>query len=45
MTLAFSWNDLFLGTEGAPWLWWLLALVVLLAGLLAGMRMLGLFPE
>ena len=45
LSLAFSWSDLFAGTEGAPWLWWALALVLLLGGLLAGMRMLGLLPE
>ena len=45
MSLAFSWQDLFTGTEGAPWLWWGLALVVLVLALLLGMRMLGLFPE
>lgn len=44
LTLA-SWSDLFVGTEAAPWVWWALALVVLLAALLLGMRMLGLFPE
>lgn len=43
--LAFSWGDLFVGTEAAPWLWWAVALVVLLSGLLLGMRALGFFPE
>ena len=45
MMLAASWSDLFTGTEAAPWIWWALALVVLVVGLLLGMRMLGLFPE
>jgi heme exporter protein D len=44
LTLA-SWSDLFQGTEAAPWLWWAVALVLLLGGLVLGMRLLGLFPE
>lgn len=44
LTLA-SWTDLFQGTEAAPWVWWAVALVLLLGGLLLGLRMLGLFPE
>lgn len=40
-----SWLDLFSGTQAAPWLWWGLALVVLLILLLLGLKMLGLLPE
>ena len=43
--VAFTWSDLFQGTEAAPFVWWAVALVVLLGGLLLGMRMLGLFPD
>lgn len=43
--VAFSWSDVLEGTQGAPWLWWAAALVVLLALLILGMRLLGLFPE
>lgn len=38
-------QDALVGTAGAPWLWWLVALVVILGLLLLGMRLLGLFPE
>lgn len=41
-----SWADVVLeGARAAPWLWWGLALVVLIVLLLLGMRLLGLFPE
>jgi uncharacterized membrane protein len=40
-----AWTDVLNGTEGAPWLWWLAALVVLVLALVLGMRLLGLFPE
>lgn len=43
--LGFSWSDVLAGTEGAPWLWWLAALVVMVGFLLLGMRLLGFFPE
>lgn len=39
------WGDVLEGTQGAPWLWWLVALVVLMAFLLLGLRLLGLFPK
>lgn len=42
---AFSWSDVLDGTQAAPWIWWAVALVVLLALLLAGMKALGLFPD
>lgn len=45
MALAFTWQDVLEGTQSAPWLWWLAALVVMLALLLLGMKMLGLWPE
>ncbi|HEX2021442.1 MAG TPA: hypothetical protein VHH36_01920 [Candidatus Thermoplasmatota archaeon] len=45
MTVAFSWSDVLDGTQGAPWLWWLVALVVIVAVLLLGMKLFGLFPE
>ena len=38
-----AWLDLFSG--GAPWLWWGVALVVIVGLLLLGMKVLGLFPE
>lgn len=41
----FSWSDVLEGTQGAPWLWWAAALVVLLGLLLLGMKLFGLFPE
>lgn len=44
VALAF-WGDVLDGTQGAPWLWWLAALVVLLALLLLGIKALGLWPE
>lgn len=41
-----GWSDAVLeGTQAAPWLWWAAALVVLIALLLVGLRLLGLFPE
>lgn len=41
-----GWADVVLeGTRSAPWLWWALALVVLVALLLLGMKALGLFPK
>ncbi|HUR69252.1 MAG TPA: hypothetical protein VM370_08395 [Candidatus Thermoplasmatota archaeon] len=41
-----GWVDAILGgTGGAPWLWWLVALVVIIGLLLLGMRMLGLLPK
>lgn len=41
-----AWSDVVLeGARSAPWLWWALALIVLVALLLLGMKMLGLFPE
>ena len=43
--LAFSWGDVVHGTAGAPWLWWAVALVVLVLVLLGGMKLLGLWPE
>lgn len=42
---AFSWSDVLEGTQGAPWLWWLAALVVLVGLLLLGMKLLGLLPD
>ena len=33
------------GTAAAPWVWWLVALVVLLGLLLGGLKLLGLLPE
>lgn len=45
VALAFTWQDVVDGTQGAPWVWWALALVVMLVLLLLGMRLLGLFPE
>lgn len=38
-------EDVLEGTAAAPWVWWLLALIVLLALLLGGLKLLGLFPE
>jgi hypothetical protein len=40
-----SWLDTFNGTQAAPWIWWGLALVVMIALLLGGLKLLGLFPE
>lgn len=41
-----GWTDVVLeGTQGAPWLWWAVALVVLIALLLLGLKALGLLPE
>ena len=45
LVLGSWWSDVLQGTDGAPWLWWLAALVVIVGLLLLGMRMLGLFPE
>lgn len=38
-------DDVLSGTANAPWLWWVVALVVILGLLLLGMKLLGLFPE
>jgi hypothetical protein len=43
--LGLDWNDVLQGTAGAPWLWWAVALVVMVALLLVAMKALGLFPE
>lgn len=40
-----AWTDIFTGTQAAPWLWWAIALVLILLLLLGGMKLLGLFPE
>lgn len=45
MALAFSFRDVVEGTAGAPWLWWVVALVVILVLLLGAMKMMGLFPD
>ena len=45
VALAFSWQDVLDGTGGAPWVWWLAALVVMVALLLLGMKLMGLFPK
>jgi len=38
-------QDVLEGTAAAPWLWWAVALVAILALLLLGMKLLGLFPD
>jgi uncharacterized membrane protein len=38
-------DDVLAGTATAPWLWWVVALVVLVGLLLLGLKMLGLLPE
>lgn len=38
-------DDVLAGTANAPWLWWALALVVIVILLLVGMRLLGILPE
>lgn len=43
--LALDWGDVLHGTVGAPWLWWAVALLVILLLLLGAMKLLGLFPE
>lgn len=43
--LALDWGDVVHGTAGAPWVWWAVSLVVILALLLGAMKLLGLFPE
>lgn len=40
-----AWTDIFTGTQAAPWLWWAMALVLIILLLLGGMKLLGLFPE
>jgi hypothetical protein len=40
-----SWSDVVQGTASAPWLWWAVALVAIVALLLLAMKVLGLFPE
>ena len=45
VTFAFSWQDVIENTQSAPWAWWVAALIVMLALLLLGMKMLGLWPE
>ena len=42
---AFDWGDVVHGTSGAPWIWWAVALVVLLLVLLGLMKLVGLWPE
>lgn len=38
-------QDVLEGTASAPWLWWALALIGLLALILLGMKLLGAFPD
>lgn len=38
-------QDILEGTANAPWIWWAAALVLILALLLLGMKLLGLFPD
>lgn len=38
-------QDVLEGTANAPWLWWGVALVVIVVLILLGMRLLGLFPD
>jgi hypothetical protein len=45
VTVAFTWSDVLDGTQGAPWLWWVAALLVLVALLLSAMKVMGLFPK
>lgn len=40
-----EWSDYVGGVADAPWLWWAVALIVLVALLLGAMKLLGLFPE
>lgn len=41
-----GWADTILeNTGGAPWLWWAVTLVVLVALLVLGLKFLGLFPR
>lgn len=43
--LAFTFQDVLEGTAGAPWLWWAVALVLLVGLLVLGLKLLGLFPD
>lgn len=38
-------DEVLSGTGGAPWVWWAVSLVVILALILLGMKLLGLFPK
>lgn len=38
-------DDVLAGTGGAPWLWWAVALVVIVGLLVLGLKLLGLFPD
>lgn len=38
-------EDVLTGTAGAPWVWWVAALVVLVGLLVLGLKLLGLFPD
>lgn len=44
-TLAIDWADYLGGAVNAPWLWWAVALVVLLGLLLGALKLMGLFPD
>lgn len=39
------WDDVLHGTAGAPWVWWLVALVVLVVLLAGAMKLFGLWPD
>lgn len=43
--LAIDWVDYLGGAANAPWVWWAVALLVLLGILLGAMKLLGLFPD
>ena len=38
-------QDVLTGTANAPWLWWAVALVVIVVLLVLGLRLLGVFPD
>lgn len=39
------WSDVLGGTSGAPWVWWAVALVVLLGLLFGLLKVMGLWPD